>query len=333
MIKLLILICSMRFLAIESISNQDEVETTTFEEWKASYKRTYKSQVEEQRAMRNMMRNKKEIEFHNIRYKAGLETYSRGLWEQSDLSFEEKSKILAASSFNYSQQNLQGSTRKLPKAPSQVNWVLKGLVHPVENQGLCGSCFAFAAIGAVEGVLLKKGIRRRLSIQQIVDCDKLNEGCEGGDPLLAFKFIKTNGLSTAAQYPYTGRQGKCRLSAGENVGISSAVREKLNGNENRLKEIVAAYGPVAIAINAARSFTNYKSGIYNNPRCPKQLNHAMLLVGFGYDQKTKLDYWLVKNTWVSQVAALIEVADQIIMNDHFREHPGERRASEVVYAT
>lgn len=75
-------------------------------------------------------------------------------------------------------------------------------------------------------------------------------------------------------------------------------RESLNGNENRLKDLVGTFGPVAVAINAAQSLTNYKSGIYQNPKCSKRVNHAVLLVGYGTDNKTKLDYWLIKNSWV-----------------------------------
>lgn len=118
--------------------------------------------------------------------------------------------------------------------------------------------------------------------------------------MLAFRYAKTNSIVSANQYPYTAREGKCNRPAGDNSAsiLKSAVRERLNGNENRLKDIVANYGPVAVAINAANSLTNYKSGVYQNPKCPKALNHAVLLCGYGYDQKTKLDYWLVKNSWV-----------------------------------
>lgn len=149
------------------------------QQWRATFRKNYTSTVEELEAMKNLKRNMKEIEMHNIRFKAGLETYSRGLWELSDLSFEEKNRFLAVSRFNLSQVTLQGPRKQLKQGPTQVNWVEKGRVHEVQNQGKCGSCFAFAAVGVAEGVLLKNGDKTRLSVQQIVDCDKLNEGCEG----------------------------------------------------------------------------------------------------------------------------------------------------------
>lgn len=324
MIKLFVLIQAIALLPVDGILNQDEAEKTKFQEWKAQYKRTYKSTADEQKASKNLVRNLKEIEVHNIRFKAGMESYSRGLWERSDLSFEQKTQVLTGATFNYSHQTLQGPPKKLPPAPAEVNWVKAGLVHPVEDQGECGSCFAFAAVATAEGALLRQGIKNRLSVQQIIDCDRNDEGCEGGDPLYAFQFIKTNGLAPAAQYPYTARQAKCKQQSGDQVAISSAVRETLNGNEKRLKDIVANYGPVAVAVNAARSLMNYKSGVYSNPKCPKKVDHAVLLVGFGYDQKTKLDYWLVKNTWVSQSASLNTV--RVHCNCRFLgNHMGRKR--------
>lgn len=160
-------------------SNISDDDKNKFGEWKKNFQRTFKSAAEEQKAMKNLVGNLREIDVHNILYKAGRETYSRALWEMSDLSFEEKSTMLAGSTFNFTSLQLQGPAKKFKAAPSQVNWVKDGRVNSIQNQGRCGSCFAYAAVGAAEGVLLKKGIKTRLSVQQIVDCDKVNSGCDG----------------------------------------------------------------------------------------------------------------------------------------------------------
>lgn len=39
-------------------------------------------------------------------------------------------------------------------------------------------------------------------------------------------------------------------------------------------------------------------GIYYEPECSSQdIDHGVLVVGYGTDPKTKKDFWLVKNSW------------------------------------
>ena len=55
--------------------------------------------------------------------------------------------------------------------------------------------------------------------------------------------------------------------------------------------------PLAVGIEADKMvFQTYKSGVLDSSRCGTKLDHAVLVVGFGNDADTGLDYWLVKNS-------------------------------------
>lgn len=177
--------------------------------------------------------------------------------------------------------------------PASVDW--RKSVTEVRDQGeSCGSCWAFAANGALEAhTFLRLGKRVSLSVQNLVDCSGSfgNNGCQGGLTESVWAYIKQNkGVDTESSYPYEGRNGKCRFNPAT-VGAKVTGFTKLpKGSEVDLAVAVATIGPVSVAVDA-NNFQFYKGGIYSDPSCTRSVNHAVLVVGYGPD------YWLIKNSW------------------------------------
>lgn len=178
------------------------------------------------------------------------------------------------------------------------------MVSPVQDQGLCGSCWAFSSMGALEAQMKKRtGVLIPLSPQNLVDCSISdgNLGCRGGYISKAFKYvIRNNGVDSEKSYPYEHQDGKCRYSVKGKAGHCSNYHIIPEGDERALQAVVASVGPVAVAVNAMLpSFHQYRGGLYSAPDCnPRFTNHAVLVVGYGTDRGQ--DYWLVKNSWGTQ---------------------------------
>lgn len=79
---------------------------------------------------------------------------------------------------------------------------------------MCGSCWAFSAVGAMESALAQKngGSVPNLSEQELVDCSTPygNNGCGGGLMNLGYDYVLDHHLNTEEKYPYSGRNQSCR---------------------------------------------------------------------------------------------------------------------------
>lgn len=181
--------------------------------------------------------------------------------------------------------------------PALVDWRTRNAVTRVKNQGACGSCWSFSSTGAIEGAwAIKKGSLISLSEQQLMDCSSAygTHGCSGGWMISAFVYVIENGICTEDSYPYTAKDGTTCKPCRKVVRINGFVDVSSN-NEAALKGAVAKQ-PVSVAIQAdARSFQFYKSGVYNDINCGFNLNHGVLIVGYG--TTSGKDYWTVKNSW------------------------------------
>jgi len=186
---------------------------------------------------------------------------------------------------------------KVSANPASVDWTTKGVVTPVKNQGNCGACWAFSTTGSIEcESAIKTGNLYSLSEQQLVDCSgsEGNKGCSGGSMDNAFKYVmKTGGLCSESEYPYTGTDGTCRQCSTMYDPISSYT-DVTKQNEADLETAVAS-GCVSVAIEANQfAFQYYSSGVLTGT-CGTSLDHGVLAVGYGTDAGQQ--YWKVKNSW------------------------------------
>lgn len=114
----------------------------------------------------------------------------------------------------------------------------------------------------------------------------------------AFKYAKQSSMCTEGSYPYLAKNGICKkatCTVGIPQGSVVGYKDVQPKSDQALMDAVSEQ-PVSIAIEAdKRDFQLYKGGVLSGPGCGTQLDHGVLLVGYGTDDGKA--YWKVKNSW------------------------------------
>ncbi|KAF8367691.1 cpl-1 [Pristionchus pacificus] len=272
-----------------------------WEDYKEDFGKTYEDEEDESNFMEAFVKNVIRIDDHNKKDKS----FELGLNHIADLPFSQYRRLNGFRR-SFMDRRESNATRFLVpynvEVPDKVDWREKGLVTHVKNQGMCGSCWAFSAVAALEGQHARaSGEMVELSEQNLVDCSTKfgNHGCNGGLMDFAFEYVKQNhGIDTEDSYPYKGKDMKCHFDKKHIGADDSGYVDLPEGDEDALKAAVATIGPISVAIDAGHhSFQLYKKGVYYEPECsPEGLDHGVTLVGYGTDEEHG-DYWLVKNSW------------------------------------
>lgn len=287
-----------------------------WEDFKVNFNKTYYDEAQEASRMKIFWENVDTIALHNLKFKLGLARFKLGINQFADMSHEEFSSMNTAEDLD--SERIQKLRDIIIDAelfsedhfsydhplPSTFDWRDHGGVTRVMDQKLCGACYAMATVAAVESQLfIKTGNLTELSVQEIVDCGFKYEagGCRGGIAEGVFSYIaEKNGISSAADYPFSFELGKCRKP--ENVvkvDIKKYIVVNSYDSDEMLMRAVANVGPIVSMMDIKHeSFMRYAGGIYNEPRCaqdPASLNHAALTVGYGTEHG--VDFWSIKNSF------------------------------------
>lgn len=207
--------------------------------------------------------------------------------------------------------------------PASFDWRNNGgnWLTPVKDQGMCGSCWAFSAVGAAEAALeIASGnpnLNPNLSEQYLVsDCESVSgyQTCCGGWEDQALKYIRDQGIPDESCMTYVDGSGcSCNGGCGANCTYRTFGKcsDRTCGDRCvdwsvRLKKI-ESYGVVAANLNSIKAAlvekgpltaTLYMGGTFDPNdvyKCSSSntANHAVVLVGYSDAGQ----YWIVRNSW------------------------------------
>eukprot|EP00405_Crypthecodinium_cohnii_P017443 CAMPEP_0206454528 /NCGR_PEP_ID=MMETSP0324_2-20121206/21191_1 /ASSEMBLY_ACC=CAM_ASM_000836 /TAXON_ID=2866 /ORGANISM="Crypthecodinium cohnii, Strain Seligo" /LENGTH=565 /DNA_ID=CAMNT_0053925019 /DNA_START=49 /DNA_END=1746 /DNA_ORIENTATION=+ len=187
-----------------------------------------------------------------------------------------------------------------------------GVVSPVKDQAMCGSCWTYGLTEPIESIqAIQTGKLTQLPEQFVLDCtwaqsnDSLstNAGCDGGNSDTgAFEIIRKYGgvVPTAESYgSYLSVNGFCKDIKSMDVGAKivgwTDIKDK---DEQGLLAALLKNGPISVGIQVPDEMLFYDSGVLQVDSCKQnedQIDHAVTLTGFG--EENGVPYYTIRNSW------------------------------------
>jgi cathepsin L len=302
---------SLLLITENTVGFNNSTYETEFNAYIIKYNKNYnqkKNETEYLMRYKLFSENMEYIKYSNMNttktYKLGINNFT----DMSKMEFNRKylnirinethkqQHYLKHNNHHHSQHNISNKT-----IPQSIDWRASGIVTDVKDQGQCGSCWAFSAVGAIEGQhALNTSQLVSLSEQNLVDCatNYSCEGCNGGFPDDAMDYVLNNsGIDTETSYPYNAADGSCSYNKSNDGANITGVVKLPSGNMTALYDALAFVGPISVALDAEYDFQLYSSGIFSSTECSSSmLDHAVLAIGYGVSMNgTK--YLMIKNSW------------------------------------
>jgi cathepsin B len=196
--------------------------------------------------------------------------------------------------------------KQLPESfDARTKW--NTCIHPIRDQGNCGSCWAFAASEVLTDrfcIVSSGKIDIVLSPQDLVSCDDRDTGCKGGYVFKSWDYLKDTGIVSDECLPYTsgkGDSGTCPFNSGEHRCTKGEFKKyKASGHKHLdtiegAKENLFKHGPIEAAFIMYDDLLSYKGGVYRRTSEKRLGGHLVKIIGWGKDDVG--EYWLVANSW------------------------------------
>ncbi|CAH1159767.1 unnamed protein product [Phaedon cochleariae] len=288
------------FILIPFRVDQDKEQ---FQKYLKDFNKSYDNETEYELRLQAFKSSLRSIKQLNTDHSNDSARY--GLTKYSDMLPEEflMNKLLPNITHIYGLPHSPLRKRSVPlvriNIPQKVDWRQLEAVTKVRSQDACGACWAFSVIGVIESMYaIKNKELKYLSVQQMIDCSKYNDGCNGGDICSLMRWIKSESVEILDEqnYPLYLADQECRNISGKGVQVADFMCRSFVDSEDIILTLLAEQGPVAVAINA-QTWQNYIGGTiqYHCDDDQLRLNHAVEIVG--YDLTARIPHYIVRNSW------------------------------------
>ena len=178
---------------------------------------------------------------------------------------------------------------------TKIDFREKGWVTDARYQKSCGSCWAFATIGAFESAWAIKhsGEKINASEQELLSCSDAGS-CGGGQ--FAFKYVQKTGLSKETDFAYTADdKTPCPQNLAHPYGaqIWGFVSSNSVPSITSIQKAMSTYGPLLVGIRVTLTFERHHGSKVFKEDDKGKVNHAIVIVGWDNDKHA----WLIKNSW------------------------------------